>query len=100
VRVRQEQARTPAARPDTAAAAPLRARRSSKPARSKNSLQAERDLEREIAEAEGALGAVEEELADPAAWADPDSAARSTRRHDKARERVEQLYARLERVAG
>jgi ATP-binding cassette, subfamily F, member 3 len=57
-------------------------------------------LEREIEAAEAALRAVEDELADPAAWATPESTARSTERHDVAKRTVEELYSRWEKVAG
>ena len=53
-------------------------------------------LEREIEKAESALAALEDELADPSAWASPTSSARSTERHTKAKKAVEKLYAELE----
>ncbi|HWH45642.1 MAG TPA: ABC-F family ATP-binding cassette domain-containing protein [Thermoleophilaceae bacterium] len=55
-------------------------------------------LEREIAKAEEALAAIEDELADPSSWASPTSSARSTARHEEAKRRVEDLYARLAAV--
>jgi ATP-binding cassette subfamily F protein 3 len=57
--------------------------------------QAER-LEKEIEAAEAALKALEEELADPAAWSSPDRSAKSTARHDKAKRELKDLYARWE----
>jgi ATP-binding cassette, subfamily F, member 3 len=57
-------------------------------------------LEREIEAAEAALQAVEDELADPAAWATPEKSVESTARHAAAKSAVEQLYARWEQVAG
>ncbi len=57
-------------------------------------------LERQIEAAEASLRAVEDELADPAAWSDPARSARSTERHQAAKEAVEQLYRRWEQVAG
>ncbi len=57
-------------------------------------------LEREIEQAEAALRELEEELADPSLWADGRTAAKSTRRHEQAKERVEELYARWERESG
>jgi ATP-binding cassette subfamily F protein 3 len=57
-------------------------------------------LEEQIESAEAALAAVEEELADPAAWATPTASARSTARHEEARQRVAELYERYETVAG
>jgi len=56
-------------------------------------------LEREIEAAEAALRALEEELADPAAWSTPEASARSTQRHEQAKRAVEELYARWEATA-
>ncbi len=66
---------------------------------SKNAQRAQRALEREIEVAEAALAALEDELAAPAAWASPSASARSSERHGGAKRTVEELYARLERVA-
>jgi ATP-binding cassette subfamily F protein 3 len=52
-------------------------------------------LEQEIEAAEAALAALEDELADPAAWATPERTADSTRRHEQARRAVEQLYEQI-----
>jgi ATP-binding cassette, subfamily F, member 3 len=57
-------------------------------------------LEAEIEAAEAALRAIEDELADPAAWASPGATARSTARHEAAKLRVSELYERWEAVAG
>ena len=57
-------------------------------------------LEAEIEAAEAALAAVEDELADPAAWASPTTSARSTAKHDEAKRVVAELYERYETVAG
>jgi ATP-binding cassette, subfamily F, member 3 len=71
------------------------------PARaSKNQQRQAEKLEREIERAEAALASLEAELADPQAWNDPHSAAKSTKRHADAKARVEALYAELESVAG
>jgi ATP-binding cassette, subfamily F, member 3 len=70
-----------------------------KPARSKNAIREAQKLEREIEAAEAALQALEEELADPGAWADPERASASTERHTAAKRAVEELYVRYERVA-
>ena len=59
-----------------------------------------RALEREIEQAETALKALEEELADPSAWSTPERTAKSTTRHEAAKRAVEELYAQWERVAG
>ena len=56
--------------------------------------QAER-LEKEIERAEAALKALEEELADPAAWSSPERSAKSTRRHERAKAELKDLYAQL-----
>ncbi|MBV9681722.1 MAG: hypothetical protein JO046_08015, partial [Solirubrobacterales bacterium] len=57
-------------------------------------------LEREIEQAEASLKALEEELSDPAAWSSPQRTARATARHQKAKQAVDELYARWERLAG
>jgi ATP-binding cassette subfamily F protein 3 len=53
-------------------------------------------LERDIEHAESALSSLEEELADPGAWATAQKSARSTKRHADAKRAVEELYAQLE----
>jgi ATP-binding cassette subfamily F protein 3 len=68
-------------------------------ARSKNEQARAKKLEAEIEKAEAALAAIEEELADPGAWNDPRSAAKSTERHAQAKKTLEELYARWEAVA-
>jgi ATP-binding cassette, subfamily F, member 3 len=57
-------------------------------------------LEDQIEAAEAALKAVEDELADPAAWSSPQRTARATARHTEAKRAVEELYERWERIAG
>jgi ATP-binding cassette, subfamily F, member 3 len=57
--------------------------------------QAER-LEKQIEQAEAAMKALEEELADPAAWSTPERSKKSTARHDKAKRELKELYARWE----
>jgi ATP-binding cassette subfamily F protein 3 len=71
-----------------------------RPGRSKNAIREAQKLEREIESAEATLQALEEELADPAAWADPERAAAANERHAAAKRAIEELYARYERVAG
>ena len=83
------------AKPKKAAPAPVPAKTAKKP----NPVKLEK-LEARIAEAEAALRAVEEELADPSAWNDPRTAAKSTKRHAEAKKAVEDLYAEYEAVAG
>jgi ATP-binding cassette subfamily F protein 3 len=58
------------------------------------------ELEQQIEAAEAALRTVEDELADPAAWAGAEASARSAARHEQARHAVDELYDRLARVSG
>ncbi len=55
-----------------------------------------RKLEDQVEAAEAELAALEEELADPAAWSDPRTSAKSTRRHDAAKAKVRELTERWE----
>jgi ATP-binding cassette subfamily F protein 3 len=102
VRVREERAREAAARPRASdKPKPKRAprpdpRSAPKPRRSQAD---ERRLEQEIEAAEAALRALEDELADPAAWSNPERTAASTARHEHAKQAVEELYRRWEEVA-
>jgi ATP-binding cassette subfamily F protein 3 len=66
-----------------------------KPAVSKGRTRRIAEVEREVAAAEDALAKLEEELADPAAWASPTSSERSTKRHAEAKRRVDELYEEL-----
>ncbi len=63
---------------------------------SKNRLGDQQKAERAIEDAEAALRALEDELADPAAWATKYDAAKSEARHTAARRAVETAYAHLE----
>jgi ATP-binding cassette, subfamily F, member 3 len=63
---------------------------------SKNAVKRAAELEREVEKAEAALSAIEDELADPAAWASPTSSERATKRHAAAKRAVEEAYARWE----
>jgi len=63
---------------------------------SKNSLSAQDLAERDIEDAEAAMRALEDELADPAAWATQYESAKSSARHTAARRAVEEAYTRLE----
>jgi ATP-binding cassette subfamily F protein 3 len=63
---------------------------------SKNRLSAQEQAERAVEEAEGAMRALEEELATPQAWASRYESAKSEARHTAARRAVEEAYARLE----
>ncbi|HTA06192.1 MAG TPA: ABC-F family ATP-binding cassette domain-containing protein [Solirubrobacteraceae bacterium] len=63
---------------------------------SKNRLSAQEQAEREIEAAEAALRQLEDELADPAAWASKYESAKSEARHTAAKRAIEQAYERLE----
>jgi ATP-binding cassette subfamily F protein 3 len=63
---------------------------------SKNRKKLISSLERQIETAESALAALEDELADPSAWASPTASERSSKRHEEAKREVERLYAELE----
>jgi ATP-binding cassette subfamily F protein 3 len=95
VRVREERAKAPAA-------APKKTKPKTNANRAPRSRQdgGSQKLEREIEAAEAALAALEQELADPAAWATPEASARSTSRHERAKQAVAELYERYEAVAG
>jgi len=100
----REPAVTPpaAAAPAAIAAKPKRSTKAaSKPARRGASAgNGARRLESEIEAAEATLRTVEDELSDPAAWATPAATARSTERHEAAKQLVSELYERYETVAG
>ena len=87
------------ARNGGAAKGAAKAKPKPKPERSKNAVRRQADLEREIERAEKELKSLEDELADPSAWASPSGAERSTKRHAEAKRRVAQLMAEWEAVA-
>jgi ATP-binding cassette subfamily F protein 3 len=62
---------------------------------SKNRQKRIAQLERDVAEAEAALKKLEDELADPSAWASPTGSQRSAKRHAEAKGRIESLYDEL-----
>jgi ATP-binding cassette subfamily F protein 3 len=106
-RVREERkarGEPPEGLPPAAAAAPRPAPKAAKPkgekpkakGPSKNALREEERLQRAVEEAEAALARLEDELADPAAWATPYEAAKSEARHTAAKRAVEQAYAAWE----
>jgi ATP-binding cassette subfamily F protein 3 len=49
-------------------------------------------LEKKIERAEAALAALEDELSDPGQWSTPEKSAKATRRHDRAKQKVADLY--------
>jgi ATP-binding cassette subfamily F protein 3 len=62
---------------------------------SKNAQRKQADLEKAVEEAEAQLATLEEELADPAAWATKYESAKATARHTAAKRAVEAAYAAL-----
>jgi ATP-binding cassette subfamily F protein 3 len=77
--------------------APAKPKTKSKPkGPSKNRLSAQEQAERAVEQAEAAMRALEDELADPAAWATQYESAKSEARHTAARRAVEESYTRLE----
>jgi ATP-binding cassette subfamily F protein 3 len=66
---------------------------------SKNALARIADLERQVEQAESALAALEDELADPSMWSSPSRAERSTARHSAAKKAVEEAYSRWEQAS-
>jgi ATP-binding cassette subfamily F protein 3 len=66
---------------------------------SKNSRAALEKLEREVEQAEAAFKRLEDELADPSHWSDPQRSAKSTKRHERARAKLDELIARWEAAA-
>ena len=65
---------------------------------SKNAVRKVGRLEERIERAEAELRAVEDELADPAAWSSPGRSRRAGERHEEAKRVVEELYEELERA--
>jgi len=101
VRAREERARQAAAskavkESKRSAGRPKPTRSSTRPANPRK----QQRLEEQIEAAEATLKAVEDELADPAAWSSPTRTARATARHEEAKRAVDELYERWERIAG
>ena len=67
-----------------------------KPSVSKNRRREQQKLEQKVADAEQELAALEDELADPAAWASEYESAKSQARHTAATRAVEAAYQSLE----
>jgi ATP-binding cassette, subfamily F, member 3 len=106
-RVREERREEERARPGREKRATARAKAAkptgngrAKPAGpSKNAVRRAAELEREVEKAEARLRALEDELADPSAWASPTSSERATARHAAAKRAVEEAYARWEEAS-
>jgi len=67
----------------------------SKPVVSKERTKRIASLERQVSDAEAALKKLEDELADPSAWASPTGSERSAERHAQAKGRIDELYEEL-----
>ncbi|MFI5009451.1 MAG: ribosomal protection-like ABC-F family protein [Solirubrobacterales bacterium] len=87
-----------AAKAKTAKTKPKSKPKSDEP--SKNRLREQQKAERAVEAAEAAMRTVEDELADPAAWATKYEAAKAEARHTAARRAVEEAYGRLEALQG
>ena len=74
--------------------APAAAAKPAAPSKNRKKLIA--SLERQIEAAETRLASLEDELADPSAWASPTASERSSKKHAAAKQEVERLYAELE----
>jgi ATP-binding cassette subfamily F protein 3 len=100
VRVREEKRAAAAAPAKPKRAEPPEPRRTAggngKAKLSKNQQRQVAKLEQEIEAAEAELRALEDELADPAAWSSPERSGDATTRHAAAKRAVEELYARWE----
>src|SRR3954454_9793357 len=96
VRVREErtQAAEPARQPKEKKEKPR-----PEPGVSKNRVKRIATLERQVADAEAALKTLEDELADPAAWASPTGSERAAKRHAEAKAKIEELYEELVALA-
>jgi len=79
---------------DTATASKGNAKKPKGP--SKNRLSDQEKAERAVEQAEAAMRALEDELADPAAWATRYESAKSEARHTAAKRAIEDAYAHLE----
>ncbi|GAC1434417.1 MAG: ABC-F family ATP-binding cassette domain-containing protein [Solirubrobacteraceae bacterium] len=92
-------AKAPAARaPAARAAVPADAKPAKAP--SKNRRREQSQAERRVEEAEAALRLLEDELADPAAWATKYESEKSQARHTAARRAIELAYEELEATLG
>ncbi|HEY1523930.1 MAG TPA: ABC-F family ATP-binding cassette domain-containing protein [Solirubrobacteraceae bacterium] len=96
LRVREARGRAGAAKP----AAPRKSARG-RPERKRPATgeRGQARLELEIEQAESELRALEEELADPAAWSTPERTAQQAARHEQAKRVLDELYRRWEETA-
>ncbi|MBX5441806.1 MAG: ABC-F family ATP-binding cassette domain-containing protein [Solirubrobacteraceae bacterium] len=96
----EQAARAAARRAANGGGAKAAAKADERPKPSKNQAKRQAQLEREIERAEAELKAIEDELSDPSAWASPSAAERAAQRHSAAKQRVAELMAEWEAVAG
>jgi ATP-binding cassette, subfamily F, member 3 len=99
VRRREERKEAERAAKRTKPAPPPRAKPAAAKGPSKNQQRRAGELEKAIEAAEAELQALEAELADPSAWNDPRTAAKSTARHADAKQALQALYDEWETVA-
>lgn len=91
-----------AASPDAARKAPRSQNAARGGSPGKERAKAERNvasLEKKIERAEAALASLEDELSDPGQWSTPEKSAKATRRHDRARQKVADLYEMWEEAS-
>ncbi|HUA06441.1 MAG TPA: ABC-F family ATP-binding cassette domain-containing protein [Solirubrobacteraceae bacterium] len=99
VRAREERDRAAtAAKAERQDKSPKPRARSARTAPASDDAKEQQRLEREIEAAEASLKALEHELSDPAAWSTPQRTAQATARHQEAKDAVDELYARWERI--
>jgi ATP-binding cassette, subfamily F, member 3 len=100
VRAREERARKQTIKPQKPGKEAKPRARSARTAPQSTNAKEQQRLEREIEAAEASLKALEEELSDPVAWSTPQRSATATARHQRAKDAVDELYRRWERIAG
>jgi ATP-binding cassette subfamily F protein 3 len=95
VRAREEKRSKVVGHRSAGGSARRRGSQNPKPVVSKDRRRRMSAIESDIQAAEAALSALEDELADPAAWSTPERSATSAERHEQAKRAVEQLYDKL-----
>ena len=100
VRAREERDRTTAPKSDKQAKSSKPRTKSANAAPPSDNAKEQQRLEREIEAAEASLKTLEEELSDPAAWSTPQRTEQATARHQQAKDTVDELYRRWERITG
>jgi len=100
VRAREERDRTTAAKSEKQAKPPKPRTKSANAAPPSDNAKEQQRLEREIEAAEASLKTLEEELSDPAAWSTPQRTEQAAARHQQAKDTVDELYRRWERITG